>query len=86
MLSADFTPRRKFIQDLAVGAAAVPAAGVLAEPLLAVPSRPIPSARAASAQGAENKDITLQLNRVPSDAKELDFVDGAADAAINRCG
>jgi hypothetical protein len=49
----------------------------------ALPVRPIPSARAASAQGAENKDITLQLHCVPSDASELDFVDGATHAAIS---
>jgi len=37
-------------------------------------------------KGTENKDITLQLNRVPSEGKEVDFVDGASDAAVNRRG
>jgi len=35
-------------------------------------------------KGAENKDITLQLNRAPGDGKEVNFVDGATDAAMNH--
>jgi polygalacturonase len=82
MLSADFTPRRKFIQSLAVGAVAVPAAGVLAEPLFAVPGRPIPSARAASAQGAKYVFDVTEFGAVP-DGQTL--CTSAIQAAIDAC-
>ncbi len=82
MLSADFTPRRKFIQSLAVGAAAVPAAGVLAEPLFAVPGRPVPSAPAASAQGARYVFDVTEFGAVP-DGQTL--CTSAIQAAIDAC-
>ncbi len=37
-------------------------------------------------KGVVNNDFTLQLNRVSSGAGEFDFMDGATDAAISRCG
>jgi polygalacturonase len=37
-------------------------------------------------KGTENKGVTLELNRIPSGGKEVDFVDGASDAAVIRRG
>ena len=109
-MSADSTPRRKFIQSLAVGAAAVPAAGDVQGLVVprfrtntANPGQPVTwtesvqgalveSCSAAGnsvlleVKGVVNEDFTLQLNRVSSGAKEFDFMDGATDAAMSRCG
>jgi polygalacturonase len=82
-MSADFTPRRKFIQGLAMGAAAVPAAGVLAAPLFATPSRSNPTVPAAAAPGAKHAFDVIEFGAVP-DGKTL--CTSAIQAAIDACG